>query len=161
MPEEQGHIEADVVDNNTPDDAVVDRATRDQERIEEWHAANSEAPSKADVNRAAKDVREAEKMLAQARKDYQAKAAHRATLHGWVSVANETGESAKILHAWHREHVGHLPDLSTIPEKEMKREAKRVEAEERQIATIDKLRQSVEERKARLSAGTIENGEQA
>lgn len=162
MSEDQGSISAGVIDNGSADDVeVTDRATLDQERIEQWHQANAEAPTRADVKRAIRDVQDAEKMLAQAHEALAKAAAHRATVHGWVPVAEEVGVSAKRIHAWRKEHCPELPDLSTIPEREMKREARRVESEEREIEKVEELRKRVAERKARLAAGTIENGEQA
>lgn len=161
MSENKEYIEAEVVDNLAENEETIDPVERDQTRIEEWHSANAEAPTQADMKKAERDVRDAEQLLEKARADFAAKAAHRATVHGWVSVGKEIGVSAKMLHAWRKEYHPDMPDLSTIPNKEMKREERRLAAEEQRIATIETLRKSVEERKARLSAGNIETGEQA
>lgn len=162
MSEDQGSINAGVVDGNAQAEVEVpDRVAIDQERIELWYSAKADAPSKRDLKRAMSDVSDAENMLAQARAALEQAAAHRATIHGWVPVSKEAGVSAKRVHAWHKEHCPELPDLSTIPEREMKREARRVEVEERQIEEVEALRTKLAERKARLADGTNETGEQA
>lgn len=136
----------------TSDQNVEGELTKDQERIAQWQAAASEAPSAEDMTRYRSDVREAEDMLRTAIARYESSAATRALVYGWAKVAEEEDITPKRLHNWHREHVGHLEDLSTVPEKEMQREQRRIEAAQKRLEEEAKLRERVAAQQARLNA---------
>ena len=131
--------------------AEDDRVTRDQKRITEWHEAAQAAPSSDEMHARREAVREAEAILADARNALEAGAAQRACVYGWGKVAEEEGVTAKRVHAWHREHTPDLPDLSTVPGREMAREERRITAEAERLEAEARLRERIIEQQARLT----------
>lgn len=141
-------------DNNSPsatgNDAPsseqgADEMTRVQERIEEWQAAVAEVPDDEAMQALYETVGLAEMELSDAQAAYRSGMARRALVYGWSKIAEEGGVTPKMLHGWARAYADGIPDLSSVPEKELPREAKRVERELHRIEE-DRARQELVER---------------
>lgn len=152
MTEHEGY-EGDNVEHEADvnaDNVSAETLTADQQRIVKWQEAASNAPSSDDLRAMLTECAEARAMLDAAVAKYEAAAATRALVYGWQRVADDEGVTPKRLHNWHREHVPHLEDLSSVPDKEMKREERRIESANRRLAEEARLREQVEAQRARL-----------
>lgn len=123
---------------------------RDQEAVEQWKSAAAETLSSDDTLALWERFEELQAEAEQVRDQYAEAAARRALAYGWVRIATEQGVSAKQLHAWHKQYVPDLPDLSRVPEREMRREERRIADIEKRMASEKRLREKYNAHKARL-----------
>lgn len=124
---------------------------RDQEAVEQWKAAVEETPGSEDTTALWEKFEALQAEAEKVRDDYARAATRRALTYGWVRIATEQGISAKQLHAWHKQYLPDLPDLSRIPEREMRREERRIADLEKRLATEKRLREKYNEAQKRLA----------
>lgn len=129
---------------------------RDQEAVEQWKAAVEETPSSDETTALWEKFEMYQADAEQMREEYARATVRRALAYGWVRIATEQGISAKQLHAWHKQYLPDLPDLSRIPEREMRREERRIADLEKRLATEKRLREKYNEAQKRLA--DIKNG---
>lgn len=143
-----------------PTEAVADEQVREdgaeeltanQQRIAEWRDALDAAPTAQDMEGLRRAIRDAEKALADAEAAHATAAAQRSLVHGWTTIAEEEGVSAKRLHGWHRQYIPDFPDLSSVPHVEIPREERRIESLRKQVERSAELDREYEELRQRLA----------
>ncbi|GAA3133513.1 hypothetical protein GCM10020255_007960 [Rhodococcus baikonurensis] len=120
-------------------------------RIEAWHEAKEKAPTADDRNRLGENVTQLAMELAAAREEHAVACVKSAVVYGWGAIAKEQHVSAKQIHMWQREYLPGIEDLSKVPEREMKREARRVSDIKRKLARDSELREQLETHEARMT----------
>lgn len=123
---------------------------RDQEAVEQWKAAVGETPSSEDTTALWEKFEALQAEAEQVRDEYARAATRRALTYGWMRIATEQDVSAKQLHAWHKTYLPDLPDLSSIPEREMRREERRIADIEKRLQSEKALREKYNAHKKRL-----------
>lgn len=121
-------------------EAQASAVERDKIAVEQWKALAAEAPSVGDTTALAKRAAELADELEAARLEHARACVRRAVVYGWVRVSQEQGVSAKQLHAWHKQLLPDVHDLSEIPNREMRREEKRIANLERRMENEKQLR---------------------
>lgn len=139
-----------VTDEQVQEDGA-EELTPNQQRIAEWREALDAAPTSEDMAGLRRAIRDAEKALADAEAAHATAAAQRSLVHGWTTIAEEEGVSAKRLHGWHRQYLPDLPDLSSVPRVEIPREERRIESLRKQVERTAELDREYEELRQRLA----------
>lgn len=129
----------------------ADVLTTNQQKIADWREALDAAPTSDDMKDLRRAISDAEKALADAEAAYATASAQRSLVHGWTTVAEEEGVSAKRLHGWHRQYVPNLPDLSSVPSVEIPREERRIESLRKQVERSAELDREYEALRVRLA----------
>lgn len=146
-----------MTDEHSPDDPMANppdqnaEADQDRERIEAWHAAAEEAPSENDRNGLRKKVSHLRTQLLEAEEGYARACVQSAAVFGWTTIAKEQDVSSKQLHQWRRRYLPDIEDLSMVPEREMRREEKRVAEIRRQLEEEARLREKLAQHEAKLN----------
>lgn len=139
-----------VADEQVREDGA-EELTANQQRIAEWRDALDAAPTAQDMEGLRRAIRDAEKALADAEAAHATAAAQRSLVHGWTTIAEEEGVSAKRLHGWHRQYLPDLPDLSSVPSVEIPREERRIESLRKRVERTAELDREYEELRQRLA----------
>lgn len=146
-------------ERETADDGTIqemyeterDRKTEDAEAAAAWHAAAEAAPTEEQATTLRKQLAEIEAARDKAAEEFARAAVERACVLGFQRVAAEQGVTPKQLHAWRKRYLPDLPDLSAIPDREMRREERRVKALDARIEAEKLLREQRKEHAARLA----------
>lgn len=127
-----------------------EQRAEDQARIERFAEMKSQQTDVQELRALATEVKRMRKELTESEDMLHAELARRACVEGFSETAQEFGFTAKMLRQFAKKYIPTVPDLSSVPTKEMPRERKRVEREERFANEMASWNESVEERKARL-----------
>lgn len=126
--------------------------SEDEIAAEKWHAAAQAAPGESEVTEMRTNLEALRKEVAALEKKFATATATRACVFGFQRVADEQKTTAKQIHAWRREYTPNLEDLSSIPDREMKREERRIAALDERLRAEAELKRRREEHQARLDA---------
>lgn len=159
--EDQAHVEPhpEQYEAETAEPAAVekmfederDKKTDDAKLAAEWQKAAEAAPSEDDAASLRNLVAKTKASLESVEKDYATAVVARACVLGFKRVAEEESVTPKQIHAWRQRYAPDMPDLSAVPEKEMKREERRVKALDQRIAAEKEFRARREEHAKRLA----------
>lgn len=123
----------------------------DRQRIEAWHAAADLAPKEGDRNALRVKVSQLRDELAETEEEYARACVQSAAVFGWTTIAAEQEVSSKQLHQWRRRYLPDIEDLSMVPEREMRREERRVEEIKRKLEQEAQLKERLAAHEARMN----------
>lgn len=159
--EDQAHVEPHpeqyAAETTTPDEVEQmfqderDKTTEDAALVEQWQKAAESIPSEDDSASLRRLVEKTKASLAKIEEDYATAVVARACVLGFKRVAEEEQVTPKQIHAWRQRYTPDVPDLSAVPEREMKREERRVKALDQRLAAEKEFRARREQHAARLA----------
>lgn len=135
----------------TPEQVNVGKSA-DEIAAEKWHAAAEAAPGESEVTEMRTNLEALRKEADALEKKFAKAVATRACVFGFQRVADEQKTTAKQIHAWRRDFTPNLEDLSSIPDREMKREERRIAALDERLKAEAELKRRREAHQARLDA---------
>lgn len=146
--------ETPVQPKQTPEVAPVEpkaQASKDAEMVAQWETAATAAPSEDQVSQMREHLAKLKAEAATLEDKFAEAVVTRACVFGFQRVAAEQETTAKQIHTWKKTFLPEMPDLSAIPDKEMKREERRIATLNARLEAEKELKRKRDEHQARLN----------